>query len=138
MKLPLFLPLILLSFVFSKPVFSNDGDEAQISNTPYYLTVEPDIVTNMPGRSKRSVYLSLTIDLMVRSKDDLVFIQQHAPLIRSVIIETISLQDPNALKKARSRPSIQKELLDQINAELLPLAGRVVLSNLLFIKYLYQ
>lgn len=99
MKKLLSVCLILFTSVFS--VYAADEKEAAPAATPTgeyaYYGFEPEIVTNYISNRKKLGFVKISVELMVKSPDDLVTVERHDPLLRAAIVEVLGNQSEKRL-----------------------------------------
>ena len=140
MKKLLSVCLILFTSVFS--VYAADEKEAAPAATPTgeyaYYGFEPDIVTNYISNRKKLGFVKISVELMVKSPDDLVTVERHDPLLRAAIVEVLGNQSEEKIKSLTGREEIRRECFDMVNNLLTKEAGKALIVNLLFTSYLYD
>lgn len=144
MKKLLSVCLILFTSVFS--VYAADEKEAAPAAAPAatptgeyaYYGFEPEIVTNYISNRKKLGFVKISVELMVKSPDDLVTVERHDPLLRAAIVEVLGNQSEEKIKSLTGREEIRRECFDMVNNLLTKEAGKALIVNLLFTSYLYD
>lgn len=103
-----------------------------------YYGFEPEIVTNYISNRKKLGFVKISVELMVKSPDDLVIVERHDPLLRAAIIEVLGNQAEEKVKSLTGREEIRRECFDMVNNLLTKEAGKPLVVNLLFTSYLYD
>ncbi|PMH45430.1 flagellar basal body-associated protein FliL [Vibrio sp. 10N.286.49.B3] len=124
--------ILILSMMFAAL------SSAQAQSTLNYFTLEPDITTNFTTIGKKLGYIQVRIDIMVNDSENLALVEHHQPLIRNAIIELLGTQSEASIKSLAGREDIRNTLVEQLNEALLPETGKMIITDLLFTKYLYQ
>lgn len=128
--------LILLSAVFS--AYAADEKASPPTGDFAYYGFEPEIVTNYISNRKKLGFVKISVELMVKSPDDLVIVERHDPLLRAAIIEVLGNQAEEKVKSLTGREEIRRECFDMVNNLLTKEAGKPLVVNLLFTSYLYD
>ncbi|QDZ89119.1 flagellar basal body-associated protein FliL [Shewanella decolorationis] len=128
--------LILFSVVLS--AYAADEKEAAPAGDYAYYGFEPEIVTNYISNRKKLGFVKISVELMVKSPDDLVIVERHDPLLRAAIIEVLGNQAEEKIKSLTGREEIRRECFDMVNNLLTKEAGKPLVVNLLFTSYLYD
>ena len=142
MKKLLSVCLILFTSVFS--VYAADEKEAApAAATPptgeyAYYGFEPEIVTNYISNRKKLGFVKISVELMVKSPDDLVTIELHNPLLRAAIVEVLGNQSEEKIKSLTGREELRRECFEMVNNLITKEAGKPLIVNLLFTSYLYD
>lgn len=132
----LLLVLFCLNLFQLQPVWA--ADEAAGGDTYAYYGFEPEIVTNYISNRKKLGFVRISVELMVKSPDDLVVIEHHDPLLRAAIVEILGNQPEDRIKSLTGREEIRKECYEELNKLLQQETGRAMVVNLLFTRYLYD
>ncbi|AAN53219.1 MULTISPECIES: flagellar basal body-associated protein FliL [Shewanella] len=128
--------LILFTVVCS--AYAADEKEAAPAAEYAYYGFEPEIVTNYISNRKKLGFVKISVELMVKSPDDLVIVERHDPLLRAAIIEVLGNQAEEKVKSLTGREEIRRECFDMVNNLLTKEAGKPLVVNLLFTSYLYD
>ncbi|WP_435235601.1 flagellar basal body-associated FliL family protein [Psychromonas sp. PT13] len=134
----MFKKVLILIFCFSflsSPLFAEEGAEA---NDYQYYSIEPDIITNYIKSGKRIGFIRMTVELMVRSKDDYALLEKHDPLIRDRIITILGEQDEKAVKSVDQRDAIRQRCVEELNELLFTETKAKPIIDVLFTKFLFQ
>ncbi|USD65396.1 flagellar basal body-associated protein FliL [Vibrio sp. SCSIO 43136] len=118
--------------------FSAHAEEEKAGPQFSYYTLQPDLTTNFHTTGKKLGYLQVRIDIMVNDPTYVPMLEQHNPLIRDAIVETLGQQSEDMVRSLSGREDLRKLLIDELNELLLAETGKTVISDLLFTKYLYQ
>jgi flagellar FliL protein len=105
-----------------------------------YVSLDPEIVTNYISESNNKLgFIRVTIELMVKDVALLPDVENHLPLLRSVVIEFLGQQPESKIKSQLGRKDIELELLQALNSELQVETGtEAPIKMLIFTKYLFQ
>ena len=103
-----------------------------------YYGFEPEIVTNYISNRKKLGFVRVSVELMVKSPDDLLIMEHHDPLLRSAIVEILGNQQEEQIKSMTGREDIRRECYDTVNQLLKQETGEARVVNLLFTRYLYD
>ncbi|MGL4713682.1 MAG: flagellar basal body-associated protein FliL [Shewanella sp.] len=132
--------MIMFTCAFS--VFAADEKEAAPATTPKgeyaYYGFDPEIVTNYISNRKKLGFVKISVELMVKSPDDLVTIERHNPLLRAAIVEVLGNQSEEKIKSLTGREEIRRECFEMVNNLITQESGKPVIVNLLFTSYLYD
>ncbi|GIU06185.1 MULTISPECIES: flagellar basal body-associated protein FliL [Shewanella] len=135
--------LILFTGIFS--VYAADEKEVAPADTAAatapeyaYYAFDPEIVTNYISTRKKLGFVKISIELMVKSPDDLITIERHDPLLRAAIVEVLGNQSEDKVKSLIGREEIRRECFDIVNNLITQEAGKPLIVNLLFTSYLYD
>lgn len=118
--------------------YAADEKEAAPAAEYAYYGFEPEIVTNYISNRKKLGFVKISVELMVKSPDDLVIVERHDPLLRAAIIEVLGNQAEEKVKSLTGREEIRRECFDMVNNLLTKEAGKPLVVNLLFTSYLYD
>ena len=110
---------------------SNDAKPSYV-----YFGLDPDIITNYVSGSNEIGFISVSVELMLISEDNLAIIEQHEPLIRDKIISLLGQQSPQELRSMTGREAVRKRIQNEVNSLLKQESGVAAIENLLFTKYL--
>lgn len=131
--------LVLLCLQVWQPVWAADEPKPPVGSDNYaYYGFEPEIVTNYISNRKKLGFVRISVELMVKSPDDLVLIEHHDPLLRSAMVEILGNQPEDRIKSIAGREEIRKECYDELNKLLQQETGKSLIVNLLFTSYLYD
>ncbi|MGI2260987.1 flagellar basal body-associated protein FliL [Shewanella sp. GXUN23E] len=114
------------------------GDEPQPVTDYAYYGFEPEIVTNYISGRKKLGFVRVSVELMVKSPDDLLVMEHHDPLLRAAIVEILGNQQEEQIKSMAGREDIRRECYDTVNELLKQETGQARVVNLLFTRYLYD
>ncbi|MCL1039511.1 flagellar basal body-associated protein FliL [Shewanella corallii] len=114
------------------------ANEAQPQAEYAYYGFEPEIVTNYISNRKKLGFVRVSVELMVKSPDDLLMMEHHDPLLRSAIVEILGNQQEEQIKSMTGREDIRRECYDTVNQLLKQETGEARVVNLLFTRYLYD
>ncbi|NRA59829.1 MAG: flagellar basal body-associated protein FliL [Psychrobium sp.] len=117
---------------FSVPSHSAEGSDYA------YFGFEPDIITNYIGTGKKLGFIRITMEIMVKSPDDVAIIEHHAPLLRAAVVEVLGEQSESKIKSIAGKLEIRNLCLDTINKLLKEETGQELAVSLLFTKYIYH
>jgi len=126
--------IFCISFL-SSPLLA---EEEAVNNDYQYYSIEPDIITNYIKPGKRIGFIRITVELMVRSKQDYALLEQHDPLIRDRLITILGEQDENAVKSIDQRDVIRQRCLEELNDLLFTETKTKPIIDILFTKFLFQ
>lgn len=127
--------ILLILLATSMQVYA--ADEKPLDEYAYY-GFEPEIVTNYISNRKKLGFVSISVELMVKSPEDLIALEHHDPLLRSAIVEILGNQSEEKIKSLTGREEIRRECYDTVNRLLEVETGKTPVVNLLFTKYLYD
>lgn len=127
--------ILLILLATSMQVYA--ADENPLDEYAYY-GFEPEIVTNYISNRKKLGFVSISVELMVKSPEDLIALEHHDPLLRSAIVEILGNQSEEKIKSLTGREEIRRECYDTVNRLLEVETGKTPVVNLLFTKYLYD
>ncbi|WP_438944568.1 flagellar basal body-associated protein FliL [Shewanella electrica] len=131
--------LVLLCLQVWLPVSAADEAKPPVGSDNYaYYGFEPEIVTNYISNRKKLGFVRISVELMVKSPEDLVQIEHHDPLLRSAMVEILGNQPEDRVKSIAGREEIRKECFDELNKLLQQETGKSLIVNLLFTSYLYD
>jgi len=133
-----FKKVFILIFCFSflaSPLFAEEGVK---TNDYQYYSIEPDIITNYIKSGKRIGFIRITVELMVRSKEDYTVLETHDPLIRDRIITILGEQDEKAVKSVDQRDAIRQRCVEELNELLFTEIKTKPIIDVLFTKFLFQ
>ncbi|MCW8995925.1 MAG: flagellar basal body-associated FliL family protein, partial [Psychromonas sp.] len=100
--------------------------------------LEPDIITNYIKPGKRIGFVRISVELMVKSKENYTLLENNEPLIRDKIITILGEQSEENIKSISEREVIRQRCLNEVNAVLFSETQSKPVAELLFTKYLYQ
>ncbi|WP_417762498.1 flagellar basal body-associated protein FliL [Shewanella sp.] len=131
--------LVLLCLQVWQPLWAANEPAPPAGSDNYaYYGFEPEIVTNYISNRKKLGFVRISVELMVKSPDDLVQIEHHDPLLRSAMVEILGNQPEDRIKSLTGREEIRKECYDELNKLLQQETGKSLIVNLLFTSYLYD
>ncbi|WP_240615625.1 flagellar basal body-associated protein FliL [Alteromonas facilis] len=104
-----------------------------------YMALEPDIVTNyLSGNARTLGFVRVTVELMLDDADNLEIVEHHMPLLRAIVIEVFGRQPEDKVKSLTGREDIRRTILQLLQQRMEKEAGKPVVSDVIFTKYLYQ
>ncbi|WP_267459569.1 flagellar basal body-associated protein FliL [Shewanella avicenniae] len=120
------------------PSVSWAAETPSASDNYAYYGFEPEIVTNYISNRKKLGFVRISVELMVKSPEDLVVIEHHDPLLRAAIVEILGNQPEDRIKSLTGREEIRKECYEELNKLLQQETGKSLIVNMLFTRYLYD
>ncbi|MEC4726278.1 flagellar basal body-associated protein FliL [Shewanella sp. D64] len=139
--------LVSLMFIVSISIFSlsanaeeeepQEQEDQTLAEYAYY-GFEPEIVTNYLSSGRKLGFVRISVELMVKSPEDLVAIEHHDPLLRAAIIEILGSQTSDKVKSLTGREEIRRECYEALNRLIEQETGQQLIVNMLFTKYLYD
>ncbi len=130
--------VIATAFLMTLLAGNARANEAQPQAEYAYYGFEPEIVTNYISNRKKLGFVRVSVELMVKSPDDLLMMEHHDPLLRSAIVEILGNQQEEQIKSMTGREDIRRECYDTVNQLLKQETGEARVVNLLFTRYLYD
>lgn len=104
-----------------------------------YIALDPDIITNYAGdNSQRLGYLRIAVEMMLENPSDLMEIEHHMPLLRSIAIEVIGTQTEQQVKSLTGRENMRREILSKFRDSLIKETNKEIIRDIIFTKYLRQ
>lgn len=104
-----------------------------------YIALDPDIITNYAGdNSQRLGYLRIAVEMMLENPSDLMEIEHHMPLLRSIAIEVIGTQTEQQVKSLTGRENMRREILSKFRDSLIKETNKEIIKDIIFTKYLRQ
>ncbi|OIN09560.1 flagellar basal body-associated FliL family protein [Oceanisphaera psychrotolerans] len=105
---------------------------------PLYYTMTPDIITNYQNSGQALGYIRVSIDLMLKSADQMALVEQHMPLLRDAINNLLAEQNQQEIRSLPVRNELASEGQQRLNDLLLKETGQAPIHRLLFTNFLYQ
>ena len=131
--------LFVLCFsLFSPLAFSEEKAAGDAGSDYMYYLLEPDIITNYIKPGKRIGFIRVTVELMVKSKENYEILHHNEALIRDKVITVFGEQNEKTIKSITDRDSIREDCLDAVNAVLFAEIKKNPVEDILFTKYLYD
>ncbi len=103
-----------------------------------YYTMTPDIITNYQNSGQALGYIRVSIDLMLKSADQMALVEQHMPLLRDAINNLLAEQNQQEIRSVPVRNELASEGQQRLNDLLLKETGQAPIHRLLFTNFLYQ
>lgn len=126
--------LIAVMCFLSKPATALEGQ----NNIGYY-GFEPDIVTNYVSTNVKNIgFIRITAELMIEDVSYVSIIEHHSPLLRDAIINVLIRQPEQKVKSMTGREEIRVIILDRLKELMEKEAGKPMIKDIFFTKYLYH
>ncbi|MDT0596445.1 flagellar basal body-associated protein FliL [Glaciecola petra] len=114
-------------------------EESSESPSYVYIALDPEIITNYAGdNSQRLGYLRIAVEMMLENPNDLMDIEHHMPLLRSIAIEVIGTQTEQQVKSLTGRENMRREILSKFRDSLIKETNKEIIRDIIFTKYLRQ
>lgn len=119
--------------------FANAQEDGAEGPAFVYIALDPDIITNYAGdNSQRLGYLRIAVEMMLEDPSDLMEIEHHMPLLRSIAIEVIGTQTEQQVKSLTGRENMRREILSKFRDSLIKETQKEIIKDIIFTKYLRQ
>lgn len=102
-----------------------------------YFEMVPEFVINLAPESEQS-YLVVKISLMTRDESILEIIKANNPLLRSLIIETLTSKVSQDLRSFDGKKKLKQEILTQLQQFIRQESGVVGVEQILFTHFIME
>ena len=105
-----------------------------------YYTFKEDFVTNVETLNPRDKlhFIRVKISLMLGDENDEPIIVELEPLLKDSIINILGAKEFSTIASTEGRETIRGECHDKISEIMQDKVGRQVVSDVLFLSYIYQ
>jgi len=109
-----------------------------VQKSAIYMPIRPSFVVNFANIKGTTRFLQVEISLMGRDPMLMAKLENHAPLIKSIISEVISQQDFDELKTPDGKENLKITVLDSLQSSLMEELGDPTLEKVYFTSFVLQ
>ena len=120
------------------PAASSGGSVASVElGDAMYVAMPRPFVFNVPG-ANRDRLVQIKVQLLVRGAQNEETAKKHIPLIEGTLLRVFSGTSADELGTSAGKEALKKNSLKAVQDELLSIAGRTVIENVLFTGFVMQ
>jgi len=103
-----------------------------------YIRIEPFIITNYPKKNGRYGFINVEPSLIVDSKEAILQVQDHMPMIKDFFIFLFGSYDEDTITDYTQRDQIRKQATDGLKKRFTEEVGKPIVKDVIFVKYITQ
>ncbi len=103
-----------------------------------YIRIEPFIITNYPKKNGRYGFINVEPSLIVDSKEAVLQVQDHMPMIKDFFIFLFGSYDEDTITDYTQRDQIRKQATDGLKKRFTEEVGKPIVKDVIFVKYITQ
>jgi flagellar FliL protein len=128
----------LLLMLMTNPGHAADDEEKVATDGPAYISLGKPMILNLANTNRKSSFLQLQADILVKNETSKEAIEIHVPAIRHQLIVLLSEQPAADLKTPEKRELVRQQATEEVRDMLAKLARNKGVEEVLFSSFLVQ
>lgn len=122
--------------IAKKPPIAGKEEKEQPPKPAFYLSLDRFVVNI--AKSKRSRYLQLNVDVLVREEKFLQTLQTHLPKIKNNLVFLLSNLEEEQIFSAEGKDTLRKQVLKEIQNIMEEEIGKPTVEDVFFTNFVVQ